>query len=311
MRTTHNIWFRSAIAAAVAAALFTGCATAPMKPAGSQEVRAKLIALQGDAALSTLAPVALKAAELAVAQAELVQPDLALAAHRVYIADRKVDSARALAQTRFAEQERTALSAESAKSRLDARTLEADLAKTAALDARTDALTARAESAEQKLATGQARSDADAALLAANNAQLQAMELQKQVELLQARPTDRGLVLTLGDTLFATGRSELKSGATANLDRVTAFMNEYPSRTATIEGFTDSMGSEEYNQDLSQRRADSVKGYLVGHGVDTARLSSAGRGENAPVGDNASAEGRQQNRRVEVIISQGDSAPKN
>jgi outer membrane protein OmpA-like peptidoglycan-associated protein len=137
------------------------------------------------------------------------------------------------------------------------------------------------------------------------------MELQKQVELLQARPTDRGLVLTLGDTLFATGRSELKSGATANLDRVTAFMNEYPSRTATIEGFTDSMGSEEYNQDLSQRRADSVKGYLVGHGVDTARLSSAGRGENAPVGDNASAEGRQQNRRVEVIISQGDSAPKN
>jgi outer membrane protein OmpA-like peptidoglycan-associated protein len=311
MRTTHNIWYRSAIAAAVAAALFTGCATAPTKPAGSQEVRAKLIALQGDASLSTLAPVAMKAAELAVAQAELVQPDLVLAAHRVYIADRKVDSARALAQTRFAEEERTALSAESAKSRLDARTLEADLAKTAALDARNDALTARAESAEQKLATGQARGDADAALLAANNAQQQAMELQRQVELLQARPTDRGLVLTLGDTLFATGRSELKSGATANLDRVMAFMNEYPTRTATIEGFTDSMGSEEYNQDLSQRRADSVKGYLVGRGVDTTRLSSAGRGENAPVGDNASAEGRQQNRRVEVIISAGENLPKN
>lgn len=311
MRTTHNIWYRTAIAAAVAAALFTGCASAPEKPAGSQEVRAKLVALQGDATLSTRAPVAMKDAELAVAQAEIIQPDLVLAAHRVYIADRKVDSARALAVTRFAEEERPALIAEAAKARLDARTLEADLAKDAAFNAKSDALTARAENAEQKLATGQARSDADAALLAANASQQQAMELQKQIELLQARPTDRGLVLTLGDTLFATGKSELKSGATANLDRVTAFLNEYPNRMAAIEGFTDSMGSEEYNQDLSQRRADSVKGYLVGQGVKTGRLSAAGRGENAPVGDNASIAGRQQNRRVEVIISEGETSPKN
>jgi outer membrane protein OmpA-like peptidoglycan-associated protein len=311
MRTTHNIWYRTAIATAVAAALFTGCASAPEKPAGSQEVRAKLVALQGDSTLSTRAPVAMKDAELAVVQAEIIQPDLVLAAHRVYIADRKVDSARALAVTRFAEEERPALVAEAAKARLDARTLEADLAKDAAFNAKSDALTARAENAEQKLATGQARSDADAALLAANASQQQAMELQKQIELLQARPTDRGLVLTLGDTLFATGKSELKSGATANLDRVTAFLNEYPNRTAAIEGFTDSMGSEEYNQDLSQRRADSVKGYLVGQGVKTGRLSAAGRGENAPVGDNASIAGRQQNRRVEVIISEGETPPKN
>jgi outer membrane protein OmpA-like peptidoglycan-associated protein len=103
--------------------------------------------------------------------------------------------------------------------------------------------------------------------------------------------------------LFATGRSELKSGATANLDRVTAFMNEYPKRTAAIEGFTDSMGSEEMNQSLSQRRADAVKSYLVGQGVGSARLSTSGRGENAPVADNESAAGRQQNRRVEVVIS--------
>ena len=148
----------------------------------------------------------------------------------------------------------------------------------------------------------------DAALLAANVSQQQASELQRQLEILQARPTDRGLVLTLGDTLFATGKSELKSGATVNLDRLTAFMTEYPQRTAAIEGFTDSMGSEEYNQDLSQRRADAVKGYLVRQGVETSRLSSAGRGENSPVADNESAAGRQQNRRVEVIISQARSS---
>ncbi len=287
MNTTNYTWRRSLIGAAIAASLFAGCASVPKQPAGSAEVRAKLTALQGDAILATRAPVATKDAELAVQQAEIAQPDVSLAAHRVYIADRKVDTARALAQTKFAEEERTALNEQSEKARLDSRTREADVAKS-------DAVTAR--------------SDADAALLAANVSQQQASELQRQLEILQARPTDRGLVLTLGDTLFATGKSELKSGATANLDRLSAFMTEYPQRTAAIEGFTDSMGSEEYNQDLSQRRADSVKGYLVRQGVETSRLSSAGRGENSPVADNESAAGRQQNRRVEVIISQAGSA---
>jgi outer membrane protein OmpA-like peptidoglycan-associated protein len=284
------------IATAVAAALIAGCASTPMKPAGSAEVRAKLTALQSDPTLANSAPVAMKDAESAVTVAEMTQKDLVLAAHRVYIADRKVDTARALAQIQTAEAQRKVLTEEGEKARLNARTREADLAKS-------DAAVARAENAEQKLVAGQARSDADAAQLAANASQQQAAELQRQLEILQARPTDRGLVLTLGDTLFATGKSELKSGATVNLDRLTAFMNEYPTRTAAIEGFTDSMGSDEMNQSLSQRRADAVKGYLVGQGVSSARLSSSGRGENSPVADNESAAGRQQNRRVEVVIS--------
>ena len=287
MNSTNYTWRRSLIGAAIAASLFAGCASVPKQPAGSAEVRAKLTALQGDAILATRAPLATKDAELAVQQAEIAQPDLALAAHRVYIADHKVDTARAVAETKFAEEERTALNRQSEKARLDVRTREADLAKTVAVTA---------------------RSDADAAQLAANASQQQASQLQRQLEILQARPTDRGLVLTLGDTLFATGKSELKSGATANLDRLSAFMTEYPQRTAAIEGFTDSMGSEEYNQDLSQRRADSVMSYLVRQGVDTSRLSSSGRGENAPVADNESASGRQQNRRVEVVISQAASS---
>lgn len=296
MNNPGNFPIRSMIAVAGAAALFAGCASAPMKPAGSVQVRAKLTALQSDASLANGAPVAMKDAEAAVIVAEMAQKDLALAAHRVYIADRKVDTARALAQTRTAETERVALTEKGEKARLDARTREADLA-------RSDALVARAENAEQKLIAGQARNNADAAQLAANASQQQAAELQRQLEILQARPTDRGLVLTLGDTLFATGKSELKSGATVNLDRLTAFMNEYPKRTAAIEGYTDSMGGDEMNQSLSQRRADAVKGYLVGRGVSSTRLSSSGRGENAPVADNESAAGRQQNRRVEVVIS--------
>jgi len=282
MNSTTFIPIRSLIAVAVAATVFAGCASVPKKPAGSEEVRAKLTALQGEAALANGAPVAMKDAEKAVAEAEISQKDLVLAGHRVYIADRKVDTARALAETHFAEGERAALNEQSEKARLDSRTREADVAKS-------DAANARADSAEQKLA--------------ANASQQQAAELQRQLDILQAKPTDRGLVLTLGDTLFATGKAELKSGATANLDRLTAFMNEYPNRTAAIEGFTDSMGSDEMNQSLSQRRADAVKGYLVGRGVGSARLSSSGRGEDSPVADNESAAGRQQNRRVEVLIS--------
>lgn len=290
MNTSAHIWIKPLVAAAVSAALAVGCASAPKKPAGSEQVRAKLTALQNDAALATKAAVATKDAEAAVVQAEIVQPDLALAAHRVYVADRKVDTARAQAETKAAEENRTTLAELGEKARLDARTREADLAKF-------DAMTARAENEQQRVAAAQARNDADAS-------QQQASELQRQLEILQAKPTDRGLVLTLGDTLFATGKSELKSGATANLDRLSDFLTEYPNRTASIEGFTDSMGSEDSNQALSERRADSVKRYLVGRGVQSERLSSSGRGENAPVADNESAAGRQQNRRVEVVISQ-------
>ena len=297
MNNTHYLPFRSMIAVAVAATLFAGCASVPKHPAGSEQVRAKLTALQAEPSLANRAPVAMKDAQAAVVVAEMTQKDLVLAAHRVYIADRKVDTARALAQTQFAEEERTALNDQSEKARLDSRTREADVAKT-------DALVARAESAEQKLAASSARSDADAAQLAANASQQQAAELQRQLEILQAQPTDRGLVLTLGDTLFATGRAEIKSGATVNLDRLTAFLNEYPKRTAAIEGYTDSMGSDEMNQSLSERRANAVKNYLVGQGVGSARLTTSGRGESSPVADNESAAGRQQNRRVEVVISQ-------
>jgi outer membrane protein OmpA-like peptidoglycan-associated protein len=299
MNRTNYSPMRSLIAIGVVAAFAAGCASAPKKPAGSEEVRAKLTALQNDPQLANGAPVALKDAEAAVRQAEIIvkKKDMALSAHRVYIADRKVDTARALAETKHSETERLTLNEQAERARLDSRTREADRAKS-------DALMARAETAEQKLAASAARSEADTALMAANASAAQAAELQRQLELLQAKPTDRGLVLTLGDTLFATGKAELKSGATANLDRITTFMNEYPKRTAAIEGFTDSMGSDDMNQSLSQRRADAVKNYLVGQGVASNRLSSSGRGENAPVADNTSAEGRQQNRRVEVVINQ-------
>jgi outer membrane protein OmpA-like peptidoglycan-associated protein len=291
------------IATTVASVLLAACASAPVAPEGSANVRSKLTQLQSDPNLATRAPVALKEADAAVTTAEITQPDKALAAHRVYMADRKVDKARALAESAFAEDQRTALAEQREKARLDARTREADAAKN-------DALLARAESAEQKLSADSARNDADAARLAASASDQQAMDLQRQIEELQAKETDRGIVLTLGDVLFTSGMADLKSGTTGNLNKLVTFLNGYPNRTVVIEGYTDSVGTSEYNEGLSQRRADAVKTYLIEQGVGAIRLTSLGKGESAPVAGNESAEGRQQNRRVEVIISNPPAALK-
>ena len=130
-----------------------------------------------------------------------------------------------------------------------------------------------------------------------------AAEWQRQIDELDARPTYRGWVVILGDVLFTRAQADLEKGASGNLDKLVNFLNEYPSRTVVIEGYTDSAGSELYNQELSQRRADSVRTYLVARGIHPVRLFAAGKGESAPLAGNESAAGRQQNRRVEITIN--------
>lgn len=288
------------IATSVSSILLAACASVPPKPDGSAEARNHLIELQSDPNLATRAPVALAAAEAAVRTAEQPQPDKDLAAYRVYLANRQVNIARADAETRFEEDQRVTLTAQRESARLNARTREADAAKA-------QALAAQAEGAAQKSQADSARAEAqtanNAASLAALNSDQRAADYQKQIDALQAKVTDRGLVLTLGDVLFSTGRADIKSGSSGNLNKLVAFLGKYPDRTAAIEGYTDSVGTEDYNQGLSERRADSVRSYLISQGVDSARLSSSGKGERAPVAGNDTAEGRQQNRRVEVIIN--------
>lgn len=131
----------------------------------------------------------------------------------------------------------------------------------------------------------------------------EADELRKQIAELNAKATDRGLVVTIGDLLFETGKSDLKGGSASQLSKLSAFLNKNQDRTVTIEGHTDSIGGEEYNQGLSQRRADSVKSFLTSQGIASSRLESTGKGKSSPISSNDSSTGRQQNRRVEVIIS--------
>ena len=314
------------VAAAVAAAMMVACASNPVAPPGAALARAKLTQLQSDPQLATQAPAATKDAEAAVRLAELPQSDAELAKHNIYLADRKVDIAVATARTALAEAQRAAISQQRDSARLDARTREAD----AATDRLANARVALAEQERVTLATQNAaaleRKDADAERLAASNdaeqarvaaenariaasdASQKAADLQRQIEELRARPTDRGLVLTLGDVLFASGRADMKPGAIANLDKLAGFLSKYPDRTAVIEGHTDSIGSEDFNLALSQRRADSVRSYLAGHGIGSERLAALGKGTSDPVASNDTATGRQQNRRVEVIISNGPTS---
>lgn len=302
-----NITF---VAATLALLAVGACTVAPSRPDGAAEVRAKLSQLQADPQLAGRAPVAMKDAEIAVRAAETPTDDLALARHRVVIADRKVETARAQAQARYAEDQRAALADEREAARLASRTREADSARRAATSARADADSANRQAAAARSDAALAQDQAAAARMATEVARSdaalaaqQAADLQAQIAELNARATDRGLVVTLGDVLFATGRATLRGGAPADLDKLGAFLNKYPERTVLIEGHTDSVGSAELNLGLSQRRADAVKAYLVGRGVAAGRLTASGKGESSPAADNDSVTGRQQNRRVEVIIS--------
>lgn len=275
----------------VSSVLLAACSGAPPKPDGADSLRSRLTRLQSNPELASRAPLALKEADVAVTNAEQPQVDKVLGAHLVYIADRKINIAEAQAENRLAVDQRKTLTEQREAVRLQARTREADAANSRATAAERDA--------------GDLKEEAQAARSDAADAERTARELQQQIDELNAKVTERGLVLTLGDVLFTSGAAQLNSGASANLAKLAAFLTKYPERTAAIEGHTDSLGDNGYNEALSQRRADAVRTYLVGReGIDSRRLTAAGKGEGSPVADNGSAEGRQQNRRVEVIIAQ-------
>lgn len=303
--------------AVMASFLLAACAASVTNPQGAIVARQNLTQLKGDRELAGLAPVEIQAAELAVLAAEKPERDLVLSNHRVLIASRKVETAKLWAQSRYFEKQRAELSKATEQARLDSRTLEAEVARQqtreaqdATTIARNQAAAARSDAAVARNQTNIARNDAavarDQATSAqrdASSARLETEQLARLVAELNARDTDRGLVVTLGDVLFATGQSTIVGANNSNLARLAVFLNQYDDRTVTIEGHTDSVGAESANMSLSQSRADAVRNYLVREGVASSRLISMGKGEGSPISSNVTDTGRQQNRRVEVIIA--------
>ena len=134
-------------------------------------------------------------------------------------------------------------------------------------------------------------------------AQLRARLLRQFSMVLETRDTERGLVVNMSDVLFDTGRFTLRQGAREKLARIAGILLNYPELRIEAEGHTDNVGSLELNQKLSQQRADEVRNYLISQGIPESSITSIGMDFSIPIAPNDTVEGRQQNRRVELVIS--------
>ncbi|MDY0745125.1 OmpA family protein [Paucibacter sp. R3-3] len=216
--------------------------------------------------------------------------------HLAYEAKQHVSIATSVAQRKADEQRVADANAERDRIRLDARTREADQAKADAEQAQSQAMVAQ-QQAEA------ARRDAAAAQANAEDTQARNQALVVLLQELNAKQTDRGMVVTMGDVLFDTGRAELKPGAMRSIQKLAELMKDDPARNLSVEGFTDSTGSQATNDALSARRAESVRQALISQGISGDRVMARGYGQAYPVASNDNSAGRQMNRRVEIVLS--------
>ncbi|MDB5818555.1 MAG: flagellar motor protein MotB [Rhizobacter sp.] len=293
MNTQRTLPKRSALAATIAAAcLLAACASAPKSTPQLDQARAAYSSASNDASVVAAAPADLRRGQEALQQAEAAQRDGKKPEevdHYAYLANQRIASAQQAAALSRAEQSVTASSAERDRIVLAARTREADAQ-------RNNADMARRQADDQARAADMARQNAAASNSRAN-------DLQRQLAELNAKQTSKGMVMTLGDVLFDTGRSTLNPGAGRTIDQLATFLKDNPDRTVRIEGYTDNTGSLQLNQNLSQQRAESVKSALLTRGIGGDRINTQGFGPSSPVATNATEAGRQQNRRIEIVIS--------
>jgi outer membrane protein OmpA-like peptidoglycan-associated protein len=278
----HPRTIRTALALG-AALLLAACAT-PLPPESLVKAEEAYGAASSDPEVSKNAPVMLYEAKKDLDRAQQTwnaDDEDPRVDHYAYVAHKRVEIAREVAATRVADAQAEMLTRERDQAVIEARSRQVDLAR---------------------IASEQAKKREEEARLREEQAQARAADLEKQLAELQAKKTDRGMVITLGDVLFDFNRAELRSGAQQNLYRLVTFLRENAEREVLIEGHTDSVGSETYNQSLSERRAESVRGFLTQNGVDAGRTAVRGFGETRPVSSNETDAGRQQNRRVEVVI---------
>ncbi|WP_340677967.1 OmpA family protein, partial [Paraglaciecola sp.] len=259
--------------------------------------------LESNQDLASQSPLAMKEARDAVLQAEQRQKDPAMSDHLVFIAQRKVDIAETESKKLYLEEQRSEMSAKRDAMQLQARTNESKMAKQEANQAEQNAIEAQRQARLAQSDAAMALQEMNKAEQDTAQAKQQVSEMQQQLKDLDARQEARGTVVTLGDVLFDFNKAEIKPAAISHLAKLAAFLNNNIDRNAAIEGHTDNVGASDINMLLSQRRANAIKDYLQSQGVAGARMDAVGKGEEFPVTDNSTSPKRQQNRRVEVIIS--------
>jgi len=280
-------------AAVAVAIVLSACSSAPITTSELDGARGDFVAAQSNPAVAANAPVEFKAAADALDRANAAaaqKESLADIDKLAYLAKQKIAVAQEVTKQRQAEANVAQAGRQRDEVRLEARTAEADKARMAAERAKADA--------------DAARQQADAAAASARDEQAKAAALQQQLNDLQAKQTDRGLVITLNDVLFNVDKAELSAEGMRTAQKLADVLAQEPKSMVLIEGFTDSTGSSSHNLDLSQRRADAVRQALVGMGVPGNKISTKGYGAAYPVAGNTDAASRQLNRRVEIVLSQ-------
>ncbi|HEY0308245.1 MAG TPA: OmpA family protein [Acidobacteriaceae bacterium] len=185
----------------------------------------------------------------------------------------------------------------------DAATAQSQAQAAAAAKAQADADRARAEAAAAA-ANSQAAAAQSAAQASIEQAKQAREKLRAQLNaVLQTTENARGLIVNMSDVLFDTGKYTLKSGTQVTLAKVSGILQAYPGLKLQVEGYTDSVGGDDYNQKLSENRANAVRDFLIKQGVGADSISATGYGKTKPVADNATAAGRAQNRRVQLVVS--------
>ena len=308
---------------------------APQAIARAKEFLAKgedyLARKQGSSAIGTVTRGAVQSAEdarlitLRQIRAEKIAQERQAQQQRVDEARRRQDEE--AERARVAQQQAT--EAQTQASQADQARLQAQQDREAALKAQQEAQSAAAQAQQERAAAEQARQEAlqqqQALALQTQQAQAQAQQAQlaaqraeqekeatrarlmgKLNQVLQTKDSARGLIVNMSDVLFDLNRATLKPGAKLRLAKVAGIIQAYPDLRLQIEGYTDSTGSPEYNQKLSEKRAQTVRDFLVAQGVSQPNITAQGLGESNPVASNATAAGRQMNRRVDLVVS-GDS----
>jgi outer membrane protein OmpA-like peptidoglycan-associated protein len=273
--------------------ILAACSTVPDRNSDLDLARGNFNAAQREEQVFSLAPLELKQASESLDRAQAAWNDgvaPATVSHLAYLAAQRTAIAQELASQRASKAIVAGAAAERDQLRLAQRTAEADRA-------RNQLAIAQQSNAEKSVALAQAD-----AMAQSNRARANALALELQE--LNAKKTDRGLVVTLGDVLFDSGQARLAPASTVAMARLSGVMNRDTTLKAVIEGYTDSVGGAAANLDLSDRRAKAVLAALLNAGVRPAQLSTQGFGEANPVADNTTAVGRQLNRRVEITFLQ-------
>ena len=286
--------------------LLSACASSPKSTSLLDQVHAEYSQAQSNPKVATYAGLEMQSASEAMAKADAAansRESLETVDKLAYLTKQKIALATEVANRKASEAEIASAAAARDQVRLDQRTQEANQARMKAEDAERAAQAARDAAAAATQQKNQAQANESEAQRLAAEANARNQQLEAQLADLAAKKTERGLIITLGDVLFSVDQAKLNADGVRMVQRLATVLQQNPKRAVLVEGFTDSTGSAQHNQDLSERRSMAVRDALLDLGVARSQIAVRGYGAAYPVAPNDTAMNRQLNRRVEIVLS--------